>query len=271
MSYDPFAHLPGGFSPNDGTLDFYGRINALIRPDMIVLDMGAGRAGWFTDDTVPFRKSVRSLRGKVARLIAADVDSAVLENPAADERLLIKDGRVPVSDGSVDLVICDYVFEHIEDPAAFSLEIDRILKPGGWVCARTPHRNNLVSLFARGVSNARHAAVLRKAQPTRKEIDVFPTVYLLNTRKAIRRSFPYYRDASFVFRADPAYFFGRKTVFKLLAAASRILPAQLNGNIFAFLQKPEQLCERTHLPMSGSREEVVEPSLRHRAASRQGE
>ncbi len=239
MSYDPFAHLPGGFSPNDGTLDFYGRINTLIRPDMVVLDLGAGRGGWFTDDAVPFRKAVRGLKGKVARLIAADVDPAVLDNPAADEKLLIKDGHVPVEDGSVDLVICDYVLEHIEDPAAFSLEIDRILRPGGWLCARTPHRNNFVSLFARAVSNARHAAVLRKVQPGRKEMDVFPTAYRLNTLAAVRRSFPRYRDASFIFRADPAYFFGRKALFKLMAAASRILPASLNGNLFVFLHKPE--------------------------------
>jgi SAM-dependent methyltransferase len=237
VTYDPFAGLPGGFSPHDGTLDFYGRINALIHPEMVVLDLGAGRAAWFEDDPIPFRRSVRSLKGKVARLIAADVAPAVLENRAVDEQLLIVDGGIPLENASVDLVICDYVFEHVADPRAFAAEVDRILKPGGWLCARTPHRNNMVSIAARLVSNRRHAAVLSKVQPDRKEIDVFPTVYRLNTRRAIARAFPLYEDASFVFRSDPAYFLGRKTIFKLLAGFGRFAPASLIGNIFVFLRK----------------------------------
>lgn len=237
-AYNPFAQLPGGFSPQDGTLDFYGRINALLRPDMIVLDLGAGRAAWFEDDPIAFRRDVRNLKGKVARVIAADVDPAVLENRAVDESVLIADGLIPVADASIDLIVCDYVFEHVEEPVAFAAEIGRILKPGGWLCARTPHRNNLVSVAARRVSNKRHAAVLRKVQPDRKEIDVFPTVYRLNTRAAIRRAFPGWRDTSFVFRSDPAYFFGRKAMFKLITATSHFLPSSLIGNIFVFLQKP---------------------------------
>lgn len=237
MSYDPFAHFPGGFSPNDGTLDFYSRINSLLRPDMVVLDLGAGRGAWFEDDPIAFRKSVRSLKGKAAKVIAADVHPAVLQNRAVDERLLLCDGGIPLGDTSVDMIVCDYVFEHIEDPARFSHEADRVLKPGGWICARTPHRNNMVSVVARSVSNHRHAALLSKGQPARKEIDVFPTVYRLNTRRAIRGAFPGYRDFSFVFRSDPAYFFGRKAVFKLMEVAVRVLPPSLNGNIFVFLEK----------------------------------
>jgi len=237
-AYDPFAQLPGGFSPQDGTLDFYGRINTLIRPDMNVLDLGAGRAAWFEDDPIAFRRDVRSLKGKVARVIAADVDPAVLDNRAVDESVLIANGRIPLDDASVDLIVCDYVFEHIQDPTAFAAEIGRLLKPGGWLCARTPHRNNLVSVAARRVSNRRHAAVLSKVQPDRKEIDVFPTVYRLNTRAAIRRAFTGWRDTSFVFRSDPAYFFGRKALFKLIGAAGHFLPSSLIGNIFVFLQKP---------------------------------
>jgi SAM-dependent methyltransferase len=237
VTYDPFAGLPGGFSPNDGTLDFYGRINALIRPEMTVLDLGAGRAAWFEDDLIPFRRSVRSLKGKVARLIAADVAPAVLQNRAVDEQLLIVDGGIPLDNASVDLVICDYVFEHVDDPRAFATEVDRILKPGGWLCARTPHRNNMVSIAARLVSNRRHAAMLSKVQPERKEIDVFPTVYRLNTRRAIVRAFPLYEDESFIFRSDPAYFLGRKAMFKLLTALGHFLPSSLIGNIFVFLRK----------------------------------
>jgi hypothetical protein len=40
----------GGFTKYDGGLQFYGRINALLRPDMVVLDLGAGRGRQFDTD-----------------------------------------------------------------------------------------------------------------------------------------------------------------------------------------------------------------------------
>lgn len=33
----------GGFGANDGTLDFYLRINTALQPDMTIVDLGAGR------------------------------------------------------------------------------------------------------------------------------------------------------------------------------------------------------------------------------------
>ena len=33
----------GGFSRNDGTVAFYQRVQALLRPDSVVIDFGAGR------------------------------------------------------------------------------------------------------------------------------------------------------------------------------------------------------------------------------------
>ena len=48
--YDPTVCYVGGFSPQDGTLDFYNRINSILNPNMTILDFGAGRAEWYTDD-----------------------------------------------------------------------------------------------------------------------------------------------------------------------------------------------------------------------------
>lgn len=38
----------GGYTSRDGTVEFYGRVQALLRPTMHVLDFGAGRGarGW---------------------------------------------------------------------------------------------------------------------------------------------------------------------------------------------------------------------------------
>lgn len=224
MPFEPFRHLPGEFSPNDGTIDFYGRINSLIRPDMTLVDLGAGRAAWFEDDKNAYRKSVRLLKGKVARVIAVDVDEVVMQNRAADECAIMVDGRIPLPDASADMIVSDYVLEHIQDPDSFRAEVDRVLKPGGWLCARTPHKYNLVSLAASAVANRKHSDVLKIAQPDRKEMDVFPTVYRMNTLRDLKSSFPGYRDQSFIFRSDPAYFFGSRIAYKILHVAMRIGP-----------------------------------------------
>ena len=50
MSFNPSKNMVGGFTDNDGTIDFYLRVNSLINKDSIVLDLGAGRAAWYEDD-----------------------------------------------------------------------------------------------------------------------------------------------------------------------------------------------------------------------------
>jgi len=45
--------------------------------------------------------------------------------------------HVPLCSGSVDLVLCSEVLEHIPDDAAATAEIARVLKPGGWLVTRT--------------------------------------------------------------------------------------------------------------------------------------
>jgi len=88
--------------------------------------------------------------------------------------------KIPPPNKSVDLVIADLVLEHVNEPEAFSAEIDRVQKVGGWFCARTPHKLNYVFLVAWFVSNSSHVEVLRKAQTERKAADVYPTAYKLN-------------------------------------------------------------------------------------------
>jgi SAM-dependent methyltransferase len=122
----------GQFSPADGSVEFYSRINALLQPEFTVLDLGAGRGAWYFDKSAQYRKTLRTMKGKVARCIGADVDQAVLTNPATDQNVIITNGIVPLPDGSVDLIICDFVVEHIVDVASFKSEVNRLLKPGGF-------------------------------------------------------------------------------------------------------------------------------------------
>ncbi|HLH94775.1 MAG TPA: methyltransferase domain-containing protein [Xanthobacteraceae bacterium] len=179
----------GGFTRLDGTIQFYTRVKALIEPQMTVLDLGAGR-GALAEADAKIARTLSDLRGGGGKkVIGLDVDSAVLKNPRLDEALVYDGRTMPLVDHSVDLIVADNTLEHIDSPVAFAAEVGRVLKPGGWLCARTPHLYSLLALAATFVPNRLHASVLGRVQPTREARDTFPTVYRLNTRKALRGSF----------------------------------------------------------------------------------
>ena len=230
----------GNYSAYDGTVEFYGRINALLQRDMRILDYGAGRAAWLQDEDSPFRRDIRVLRGKVREVIGCDIDPAVLTNRSVDRAFIVRpNSPLDLPDQSVDMVVADYVFEHIEHPQWFSKEINRILRVGGWICARTPTKYNYVSLLARLVANANHAKWLRQAQPNRKAEDVFPTMYRLNSRKDIANFFlpELFDDHSYLYCFEPQYHFGNARIYRALRFLHWLLPASLQGNLFVFIQK----------------------------------
>lgn len=237
MGFDIGKEYIGGFSPNDGTIDFYLRVGSLLKPEHVVLDMGAGRAAWFEDDQCETRRAIRDVKGRVAKMIAADVDDAVFSNRSSDQQVLIVNGKVDLPDASCDVIFADYVLEHIQDAKEFVDEVGRLLKPGGWFCARTPHKYSYVATVSRMIRNDRHAKVLNHVQPDRKEIDVFPALYRLNTLSHVASAFKGWENRSFIFTPDPAYYFNSKLLFKFQMALHRLMWKEFSGNLFVFVRK----------------------------------
>jgi SAM-dependent methyltransferase len=230
----------GGFSSVDGIIEFYGRINAILTSEMTVIDFGAGRGKDAVDDTVAYRRSLRRLKGKARTVIGADIDIAIAQNPSLDSAVLIQDSApLPFATSSVDLVLSDYTFEHVNDPVAVAKEIDRVLKPEGWICARTPNRWGYIALGATIVPNRLHIAFLRFLQPARKAGDVFPTRYRLNTRKTLAELFPaeLYDDYSYYYDPEPSYF-GTSVVFnKIARTILKFVPLRCAALLMVFKQK----------------------------------
>ena len=182
----------GGYTQLDGQVEFYTRVNALVDQDSHVLDFGAGRGQWAVDPMPAISRRLRMLRGRVARVVGTDVDEAVLTNPTLDEAKVVAPGEpLPYDDGTFDLVIADHVLEHIDAEHApdVAAEMMRLLKPGGWLAARTPNKWGMIGVGARAVPNKLHARVLDRLQPGRKAEDVFPVRYEMNTRKDLARLF----------------------------------------------------------------------------------
>lgn len=231
----------GGFSRVDGTVEFYGRVRSLLRPDMVVLDFGAGRGVGPQEDPVTYRRELQVHRGHVATVIGADVDPVVKENPVLDEAIVL-DGvsaALPLADASVDLVVSDFTFEHLDDPAHTAGELDRVLRPGGWLCARTPNKWGYIGVGARLVPNSFHTRFLRRLQPDRKAVDVFPTRYRCNTRADVRRFFPPDRFDDFSYRheSEPLYAGSSPVAQRAQRAVLAMAPNALASMLMIFLRK----------------------------------
>jgi SAM-dependent methyltransferase len=90
-----------------------------------VLDLGCG-AGAFT--TALARHGCDVVGVDIAERALGRARQAA---PGADLRLLEPDGSIPLEHGSVDLVWCSEVLEHVADVAHLLLEARRVLRPGG--------------------------------------------------------------------------------------------------------------------------------------------
>jgi SAM-dependent methyltransferase len=229
-----------GFSRVDSTFLFYSYINALVSPSSAVLDLGAGRGAEVLTTSSHFKRNLVNLKGRVARVVGADVDRAVLDNPFLDEAVVIRaDGELPFPDSAFDVIFSDWVLEHVEDPGRFTRELKRILKPGGWFCARTPNKLGLISLGANLVPNSLHARLLRVLQPSREAIDVFPTRYRLNTLGAVRRHFPpsQWSNCSFSCAPEIMYFARSRFLLRLSSLIARFTPPGFQPVLLIFVQK----------------------------------
>jgi len=225
----------GKFTDIDGTIAFYARVNALLSANSVVLDVGCCR-GAHQEDPVQFRKDLRNLRGKVRKVLGIDVDTAARENPFLDEFQLLEGDTWPVDDGTVDLILSDYLLEHLSDPQLFFSESRRVLREGGHLCCRTPNRRSYVALAARLIPNKHHARVASAVQTRRKEGDVFPTLYRCNTISVIKRYLKEYGFEGVVYgyEAEPSYLSFSKTAYFLGALYQRCVPEFLKSQIFAF-------------------------------------
>lgn len=231
----------GGFSRVDPRVNFYTRVNALLRPDMTVVDLGAGRGCW-ADILSGYRRSLVNLKGKCRWVIGIDPDPAVLRNPMVDEALVVAPGEaLPLPDRSVDLIVAYAVLEHVEDPAQLAGEIRRVLRPGGWFCAWTPNKWGYVGVGARLVPSSLHARLLPVLSPhdRRQAEDVFPTFYRMNTLRQIQALFPVsdFENCSYLTDGPPSYNLGSSAVARLIQLYGRLAPPGFAQLLHVFVRR----------------------------------
>lgn len=231
----------GGFSRYDGFVEFYTRLNALLDEDSRVLDFGAGRGQWAHEPLPEASRRLRSFHERVAQVDGVDVDPVVRTNPTLAEAKVLAPGEpLPWPDATYDLVLADYVLEHITeaDAPGVAAEMMRVLKPGGWLAARTPNKWGLIGLGARAVPNHLHTKVLSRLQPGRKAMDVFPVEYHMNTRRELRQLFaPPHKVVVYGHASEPTYFGSSVPAWRAAQLLDRLTPPALAPTLMVFVQR----------------------------------
>jgi hypothetical protein len=125
----------------------------------------------------------------------------------------------------------------VANPELIAHEVARVVRPGGWCCARTPNRQGYIAVAARLLPNSFHRRAIQRLQPGRQDKDVFPTRYRLNTPEDIARHFGgSFADYSFPFWANLDY----GSQFKAARFADRvfrILPDHFAPMFYVFLKR----------------------------------
>lgn len=231
----------GGYTRHDGFIEFYTRVNALLDADSRVLDFGAGRGLWAIEPFPELHRKLRGFHERVAEVHGVDVDPVVLDNPTLKSAQVIEPaGKIPFGDAEFDLVVADHVLEHIaeEDAVQVSSELLRVLKPGGWLAARTPNKWGIIGIGARTVPNDLHTRVLKRLQPDRKAEDVFPVRYSMNTRRSLSALFPPPNElVVYGHASEPTYFGSNAPAWRVAQLVDRLTPPALAPTLMVFVRK----------------------------------
>ena len=235
----------GGFTRVDGTMAFYLRVNALLQPDATVLDVGCGR-GEYGEDPVESRVRLRVLRGKCAKVVGLDTDPSAAANPFVDEFRLTRGPAWPVERSSIDVCLIDNVVEHLADPSAFFAECRRVVKPGGYICLRTPNSLGYAAVLARVIPDSLHANILRRVQPGRCSEDVFPTYYRCNTSRRLGDALIQngFHGTVFTHAGEPSYLSFSAPLYAAGILWASKGPSALQGTLFAFARRTEPATHR---------------------------
>jgi SAM-dependent methyltransferase len=206
---------------------------------MTVLDVGCGRGAAVDRFEQNPWEQCRVLKGICAKVIGIDVSEAGYENRLIDEFRLIECDSWPVESASIDLLMSEAVLEHVRDPNVFFSECSRVVKPGGYICLRTPNRWSYVSLVAMLIPNSRHAGVVNFVQPGRKAKDVFPTYYRANTIRSLKKLMKAHQFEGCAYRhiGEPNYLGFSQWTYAMGVYLHRWLPSPFWPALFVFARR----------------------------------
>lgn len=159
----------------NGSSRFVNLVRKHLRPEYQILDLGAGSEG-----------PVNLLR-EVRTVIGIDRDSYIRENSRIDQGVIGLAEHLPFRDLSFDLVVSDWMVEHLVRPESVASEVYRVLKPSGVFVFRTGNVRHYSYAIAAVTPHWFHQLVANRVRRlSAAKSDPYPTYYRMNSPKAVR-------------------------------------------------------------------------------------
>ena len=158
-------------------------VDSLVTEECRWLDVGGGK-----DILSRNPELSRELAERCKYLIAVDPSETVNQNKYVDDRAQTTIEKYQ-SDELFDLATLRMVAEHVLHPALAVESLRRLVKPKGYVVVFTPNKWSIMSLMASAIPDRFHPLLVRILSPRRKEEDVFPTHYKMNTKRQLNELF----------------------------------------------------------------------------------
>ena len=161
---------------HDATRRYKERVARSITPGMRILHAGCG---W--DKTDVSRRYIND-----CEVVGIDLDSRVAALFHSEFHLGALTS-MPFEADSFDVILCEYVVEHLDDPETAFREMERVLRPGGRMLFLTPNLYSYKAIAAACASQRFHTLVGRIRYGVEHERDMYPTLYRCNTVAQFRR------------------------------------------------------------------------------------
>lgn len=143
----------------------------------VVLDAGCGNGNYVVDE---YRTDIKE---------AVGIDVApefTTKNICLDKIVHAPLESMPFVDQLFDVVLSQWVLEHVVNPRKVFEEIARVLKPGGFFIFCTPNKNSLLVRMIRMLRIRILKTLINRVLYGRKEEDVFETYYRANDIQTLK-------------------------------------------------------------------------------------
>ena len=172
----------------------------------VILDAGCG-SGEF---------GVLKIYGDPAgRIVGVDVsEEALKRNEVIDEHRVANLEEIPCEDNMFDLIVCETVCEHMENPKKIFSEFARVLKKGGFVVLRTYNVWNCNNAISASLPVGLRTRLKSRFISVPTE-GTFPTYYRINSHrkmKSICDAAGLEEERFITYRDSPGYWSNRAIV-----------------------------------------------------------
>jgi SAM-dependent methyltransferase len=201
--------------PQDAWFD---ELSKLCSEDFTILEIGSGSGVGKQNALYP----------KAKKIVGIDLDVRVLDNPNLDfaRNISAYEIDVELADYKFDLIYSHMVAEHIDDSRRFLSSQLALLRPSGKILHSTVSKFYWTSLINDMVPERVKYWLIEHLGAGRKQQDVFPAHYRLNSKRQIKSLCDELNASYRIVRVDEAPGYLRRSLFLMLVYTAIHKPLQ---------------------------------------------